>query len=777
MPTLTLVGANSVAANSVSLPTPQKGDLLLYKATRTGSGTAPSLPNNIVGLTTKANGANLADRYGWAIATGTSADTSGTWTNATHVAVRVYRATAGYVAMPSGMFATSTSTTSTISYPTFTLADGSGNSEIVAWVSASNTTQSLIAATGLSEAAPFIFASEQCNSFDTNGGVSSWSTQTASAGSSGNSVSAVFEILLLPMALPASYANLYQHRGGGTNPNQNGGGQSTSTSYKLPPMLASGTGNLCLLWITVDNGAGPSVSDSISGSWGAAIISATSTGNQDSFLFLLPNTASGQKLITVTTSVATLSFQWTYTELWGMATASVTAGSTSSVASAGPSLASGSITPSANNCVIVSYCSKCVGLNGQNTFPLNITAGAGFTLLDACMAENAAAYSDTHAAQIAVQTTATAINGKFTVAGDTDTFNTLIVALKTSPGSGTAPPSTGVKLARMQDVTTQGFPAAAMWSTQAAFLGNCRAVACDDPALNTLTVWDETGTIWPLANSVAGIGWWVSPNRIPNPNGRIFFQGGGGDVKLSMRIFDFYGVHYSPVDTGATIASPGQNVASLTSFTASPSPSPLVANVTVVANIGLGAGPGLAVTSPAGSIWLMPNYTGENDFDFMGNADICSLYDAASSGALTTTYSITSQATNTTSGGFLGLLKSNGPGIYTQPSNQYAYPGQSVTFGVVAVNSGGINGTLTYQWQKNGSDIGGATSYTYTVTPAYPTDATALYSVNVTDPNGTTSSSSAQVAFYTSSGRRMSPNMLGIGDEDFPSELNVQFWF
>src|SRR6185503_17347318 len=53
------------------------------------------------------------------------------------------------------------------------------------------------------------------------------------------------------------------------------------------------------------------------------------------------------------------------------------------------------------------------------------------------------------------------------------------------------------------------------------------------------------------------------------------------------------------------------------------------------------------------------------------------------------------------------------PTITSHPSNQSVSPGQTATFSV------GASGTapLSYQWQKNGVDVGGATSASYT-TPA-----------------------------------------------------------
>ena len=664
---LSLVGSNSATTTSVTIPAHQAGDLLVMFAYISSSTTPPTQPTTggWVTLTTK-TGTTQSCRISYKTCTGTS-DTSGTWTNATELCVHVMRASLGFTALP-GTFATSSSTTTTVTFPALTLADTSGNSWVLGFAGASNSTQTLSTApTGMTNRQnPVVASTSQAASDDTNGGVSSWSVQTITAGT-GNSVSATVEILLLPMDNGGNYANVYQHVGGGTNPNQNGGGQASSTSYTLPLPLPMGAGNLGVLWLTVDNGTTPSVSDNINGSWGAAVISATSAGNQDSFCFLHANhlaSGSTQPVITVSLVSATLSFQWTYTELNGMAASSVSAGTHSSILAAGPNLSAGSFTPSAANCVILAYCSKNVGLNGQNSLPSRIVAmtngTTNFTLLDACIGENSSpagvttnitAFSDTHASQIYVQGAAAAINPAFTVIGDTDTFNTLAIALKTSARRGTVQPS-GAQIARMQNFTTNGFPASGAYIVQASAMGNCGVITSDDPSLNALTVTDSEGNSWSVHPAASGI--WYMPNRSNNPNLQIYITGGGTDTKLSWRWLDLYGIDPNPLDAGGSIAN-AQSVPSVTSFTASPAPAPTSTSGIVIANIGLGNGPGLAVTAPTGAIWLLANYPGENDLDYMGNADICAAYQYSASGSQTWTFSITSVAGNSTSGGFLAL--------------------------------------------------------------------------------------------------------------------------
>ncbi|MSZ17107.1 MAG: hypothetical protein F2615_02465, partial [Actinobacteria bacterium] len=76
------------------------------------------------------------------------------------------------------------------------------------------------------------------------------------------------------------------------------------------------------------------------------------------------------------------------------------------------------------------------------------------------------------------------------------------------------------------------------------------------------------------------------------------------------------------------------------------------------------------------------------------------------------------------------------PTIETQPISQSKLFGQSVTFSIGASKTD--NGVLSYQWQKAGSNISGATSSSYSIANVAAADA-AAYSVVVTNSlNGTT---------------------------------------
>ena len=79
------------------------------------------------------------------------------------------------------------------------------------------------------------------------------------------------------------------------------------------------------------------------------------------------------------------------------------------------------------------------------------------------------------------------------------------------------------------------------------------------------------------------------------------------------------------------------------------------------------------------------------------------------------------------------------PSITSQPENQSVAADQTATFSVLASGSG----TLSYQWNKNGSNITGATSSSYTTPAASIADNGAKYSVSVSNSVGTVTSNTA----------------------------------
>jgi len=81
------------------------------------------------------------------------------------------------------------------------------------------------------------------------------------------------------------------------------------------------------------------------------------------------------------------------------------------------------------------------------------------------------------------------------------------------------------------------------------------------------------------------------------------------------------------------------------------------------------------------------------------------------------------------------------PYITTQPANQTVTAGQTATFGVAATGTA----PLTYRWQKNGADITGATSSSYSTPVTTAADDGEMFRVMVSNTAGNVTSNSAML--------------------------------
>jgi subtilisin family serine protease len=79
------------------------------------------------------------------------------------------------------------------------------------------------------------------------------------------------------------------------------------------------------------------------------------------------------------------------------------------------------------------------------------------------------------------------------------------------------------------------------------------------------------------------------------------------------------------------------------------------------------------------------------------------------------------------------------PAITTQPQNATVAAGQTAMFSVTATGTG----PLTYQWNRNGTAINGATAASYTTPATSAGDSGAVYTVTITNAAGSVTSSAA----------------------------------
>ena len=103
---------------------------------------------------------------------------------------------------------------------------------------------------------------------------------------------------------------------------------------------------------------------------------------------------------------------------------------------------------------------------------------------------------------------------------------------------------------------------------------------------------------------------------------------------------------------------------------------------------------------------------------------------------------LVSMALNSACSGGSGSHNSGFPSITTQPANQTVAVGQSATFRVVATGAS----PLSYQWQKSGAAISGATAAAYTTPPTAAGDTGSMYRVIVSNSAGQVISNPATLA-------------------------------
>lgn len=168
---ISYISSAAANANTVTMPSHQSGDLIVALAFRDGSTTLPGIPGDWTALDT--NTANSAScRTGYKIADSGS-EATGTWTDATNIIVQVYRGDTLSV----GAHVLATGTPTTVTYPGLTMVDGGGTAWVVCITgNRQGNTASETPPAGTTFRNGATQASNEVDGFDTNGGVSSWSS-------------------------------------------------------------------------------------------------------------------------------------------------------------------------------------------------------------------------------------------------------------------------------------------------------------------------------------------------------------------------------------------------------------------------------------------------------------------------------------------------------------------------------------------------------------------------------------------------------------------------
>ena len=175
---------------SATLPAHQAGDVIVAFAFNDGATTIPTLGSGFTSTTTR-TGTLSACIVGYRRATVTNT-ASGTWTNATSVIFVIYR-NVGSI----GGSAVASGTSTSITFPAVTLTNQTGSSWIVGFVGSSSTNVAIeTAPSGMINRTSVSDATDEAAAHDTNSGLSSFTSKTATiGGTSGNWVSATLELI------------------------------------------------------------------------------------------------------------------------------------------------------------------------------------------------------------------------------------------------------------------------------------------------------------------------------------------------------------------------------------------------------------------------------------------------------------------------------------------------------------------------------------------------------------------------------------------------------
>lgn len=166
-----------VGVNTLTIPSHQAGDLIIGFGYRDGNNTAPTLPSGWTIIGSASGGNQNSSVLAYKIANG-SAETFGTWTNATSVLCHVYRGAAGVGGQNSAG-----AQSSIVTYPALTMQVTDGSSWVAAFAGHRSVNTNLqVPPSGMVLRTPVLDATDEAAGFDTDGGVSSWSSTTVSIG-------------------------------------------------------------------------------------------------------------------------------------------------------------------------------------------------------------------------------------------------------------------------------------------------------------------------------------------------------------------------------------------------------------------------------------------------------------------------------------------------------------------------------------------------------------------------------------------------------------------
>jgi len=303
------------------------------------------------------------------------------------------------------------------------------------------------------------------------------------------------------------------------------------------------------------------------------------------------------------------------------------------------------------------------------------------------------------------------------------------------------------------NVGLNGNPAPAHTGVIDYFFNTATPIVPEDGSEYTLTVTSVgNGTIQKLPDQVTYLeGTTVDLTAVPDPS--LAFANWSGDASGSQNPITI--TMTADQSITATFTSTQQPTASFTTIPTT-GPAPLLVSVDATAS-----------SDPDGTI---VSYAWDFGDSSTGTGVTTShAYATANTYVITLTVTDDGGATSTTTSTVTVITA---PSITTHPTNQTVTEGLTATFSVVANGTG----PLAYQWQKNGSDIAGATNASYTTPATTPADDGATFLCVVSNSGGSATSNSATLTVVPGSGGGPTIDLWNGTDQTFGQLGNPQRW-
>lgn len=570
-------------ATSATITAPAAGDIIVVFAHRDGSTTAPTLPSGYTNIVSGGANTNSA-RAGWKYSDGTETSTS-VWTNATSVAVGVYR---GCDPMcPIGQSAQNGSASTSVTTSTITPFEVDSTSWIVgfgAHRTATNLNQNL---SGLT----LVASATDINISDTNTTANSYTGGglTVNANSGWRTVT-IELVAKQSTALPSQFV-----QGISTSSNEN---LEAANGFVVQLPNPTGANNCVVFGVTAAFNAGRTltITDNVGGNTYTKRQGFTADGGNilSTAQIVCEGVAAGTQSFTFTFDTTILDFQVSITEWCGIATSSAYDTGASSNAPIDPQLQTGAITTAAANELVIMY-----GIGtGHGSQLLNNTvvgwrAKHGFRLIQCDVNYGVFLSCGIVAAAGSMTPTlyAQSANGPAQ-----ESFNMNAIALKTSAGAGT--PGSGMRVINIVQGRTGDVTPPTM--IPAPVHGNLQVLTSFfDPAGSTFnSIVASGGGTWVLSvpNATRPQALYAQNLSDDGCNVLSFNTTDHGHSNVQYTVYDIAGAAASAYDGNASAS--GGATSSGASIAAAPSITPSAANGLILAVIQINVGP-IDTVSPA----------------------------------------------------------------------------------------------------------------------------------------------------------------------------------